>query len=60
MERRTVQEITMDMKESLVKLVDATIRIKKAEKERTTAIIKLLRLQKEMEKSALDDVKIRT
>ena len=53
MEKRTVREINLDMRHSLVKLVDATIRIKKAEKERTAAIIKLLKLQKEMEKSDL-------
>jgi len=54
MATRSVREISLDMRHSLVKLVDATIRIKRAEKDRTAAIIKLLKLQKEMEKSDLD------
>jgi len=49
MEKRSVQEISLEMRHNLVKLVDATIRVRRAEKERTTAIIKLLKLQKEME-----------
>ena len=49
MAKRSVQEISLDMRHSLVKLVDATIKIEQAERERTMAILELLSLQKELE-----------
>ncbi len=48
MASRTVREISLDMKRSLEKLVDATDRIEQAERDRTMAIVDLLRLHREL------------
>lgn len=47
-EKRTVQEITQDMKETILRLLDATKRAEQAERDRKIAIVELLSLQKEL------------
>ena len=42
MEKRTAQEITRDMKETILKLLDATKRADQAEGDRKIAIVELL------------------
>lgn len=54
MEKRSVLEITQDMKESLTKLLSAISQIAKAETNLMMAIIELLELEKELERSTLD------
>jgi hypothetical protein len=48
-EKRSVQEISLDMKKSIEKLLDASRRIEQAEREQTFAILNLMNLQKELE-----------
>lgn len=45
----SVRENSLDMRHSLAKLVDATIRIEEAERDKTMAVLKLFSLQKELE-----------
>jgi hypothetical protein len=53
-ETRTVREITLDLKKTISKLLDATKKAEQAERDIMVAIVELLNLQKEMERSALD------
>lgn len=50
MATRSAREISLDMKKSVMKLLDATKRIEHAERDRTLAIVELLNLQKELER----------
>jgi hypothetical protein len=50
MATRSVQEISLEMKKSILKLLDASRQAMEAEKERTIATIELSNLQKELEK----------
>jgi hypothetical protein len=50
MEKRSVQEIALDMKKSILRLLDATKRAEQADRDRTVAIVELLNLQKELQR----------
>ena len=52
MEKRSVEEIALDMKKSILGLLDATKRAGQAERDRTLAIVELLNLQKELQRMA--------
>ena len=50
MRRRTTAEIARDMRRNLERFVAATIKVKRAENERISAIVRLLQLVKEFER----------
>jgi len=52
MEKRSVQEIALDMKKSILRLLDATKRAEAAERDRIIATVDLLNLQKELQRMA--------
>ena len=52
MEKRCIGEIALDMKKSVLRLLDATKRAGAAERDRTIATVDLLNLQKELQRMA--------
>jgi hypothetical protein len=52
MATRSVQKISLEMKKSILKLLDASKRVGEAERDRIIAAIELSNLQKELEKMA--------
>lgn len=55
MEKRSVREISLEMKKSVLKLLDATKRAESAERDRTIAIVELTNLEKELEQKVAED-----
>ena len=54
MANRSAQEIALDMKRIISKLIDATKRSEQSERDKMLAIVELLHLEKELERNVLD------